>query len=298
MINVPPTSDHAEVDLGPAAGVTDRGLRHLRNEDAVALGSQQTPGGLVVVAVVCDGVSSSPRPDEASQAAARASLPVLLEAVRDSADLAEACVAAVAAARASVAGLGEPENERSATTFLSAVAARDQVTLCWLGDSRAYWLAPAESESEAESAQLTRDDSVAEGMVEAGLAPEDAAMALPHAHVLTRWLDAEAADLDGDPARAPHVERFTPPGPGVLLLCSDGLWNYRPDAAELAAMAMPAALTRPLDAAADLAKFALDSGGLDNITVVIIPFPPRPDAVPASAAAQADTRIDGTRIDG
>ena len=220
MINVPPTSDHAEVDLGPAAGVTDRGLRHLRNEDAVALGSQQTPGGLVVVAVVCDGVSSSPRPDEASQAAARASLPVLLEAVRDSADLAEACVAAVAAARASVAGLGEPENERSATTFLSAVAARDQVTLCWLGDSRAYWLAPAESESEAESAQLTRDDSVAEGMVEAGLATEDAAMALPHAHVLTRWLDAEAADLDGDPARAPHVERYYPArprGPAALL---------------------------------------------------------------------------------
>jgi len=273
MINVPPTSDHAEVDLGPAAGVTDRGLRHLRNEDAVALGSQQTPGGLVVVAVVCDGVSSSPRPDEASQAAARASLPVLLEAVRDSADLAEACVAAVAAARASVAGLGEPENERSATTFLSAVAARDQVTLCWLGDSRAYWLAPAESESEAESAQLTRDDSVAEGMVEAGLATEDAAMALPHAHVLTRWLDAEAADLDGDPARAPHVERFTPPGPGVLLLCSDGLWNYRPDAAELARLALPRALTDPLGAANDMVRFAVEAGGADNITAVLIPYP-------------------------
>ena len=273
MINVPPTSDHAEVDLGPAAGVTDRGLRHLRNEDAVALGSQQTPGGLVVVAVVCDGVSSSPRPDEASQAAARASLPVLLEAVRDSADLAEACVAAVAAARASMAGLGEPENERSATTFLSAVAARDQVTLCWLGDSRAYWLAPAESESEAESAQLTRDDSVAEGMVEAGLATEDAAMALPHAHVLTRWLDAEAADLDGDPARAPHVERFTPPGPGVLLLCSDGLWNYRPDAAELARLALPRALTDPLGAANDMVRFAVEAGGADNITAVLIPYP-------------------------
>ena len=41
---------------------------------------------------------------------------------------------------------------------------------------------------------------------------------------------------------------------------------------------MPAALTRPLDAAADLAKFAIDSGGLDNITVVIIPFPPLPAA--------------------
>jgi serine/threonine protein phosphatase PrpC len=40
-------------------------------------------------------------------------------------------------------------------------------------------------------------------------------------------------------------------------------------------MAMPAALERPLDAAADLVKFAIDSGGLDNITVVLIPFPPR-----------------------
>ena len=78
MINVPPTPDHAEVDLGTAAGVTDRGLRHQRNEDAMALQSEQTPDGLVVVAVVCDGVSSSPRPDEASLAAAQAALPVLL----------------------------------------------------------------------------------------------------------------------------------------------------------------------------------------------------------------------------
>ena len=41
-------------------------------------------------------------------------------------------------------------------------------------------------------------------------------------------------------------------------------------------MAMPAALPGRSTPPADLAKFALDSGGLDNITVVIIPFPPRP----------------------
>src|SRR5260370_37709594 len=93
MINVPPTSDHAEADLGTAAGVTDRGLRHQRNEDAMALGSEQTPDGLVVVAVVCDGVSSSARPDEASRAAVQAALPVLLEAVRNGGDLARAAVA-------------------------------------------------------------------------------------------------------------------------------------------------------------------------------------------------------------
>jgi serine/threonine protein phosphatase PrpC len=269
MINVPPTPDHDEVDLGTAAGVTDRGLRHHHNEDAMALSSEQAPGGLVVVAVVCDGVSSSPRGADASRATAEAALPVLVNAVRTGQDLAEASRAAVVAGRQSVAELGEPENERSATTFVSAVAARDDVTLCWLGDSRAYWLAAAESES----AQLTRDDSVAGGMVEAGLATEEAAMALPHAHVLTRWLGAEAADLDDDPARAPHVERYSPPGSGVLLVCSDGLWNYLPEAAGLARLALPRAMTDPLGAAGDLVRFAIEAGGADNITAVLIPYP-------------------------
>jgi serine/threonine protein phosphatase PrpC len=170
---------------------------------------------------------------------------------------------------------------------VSAVVGPQQITVCWLGDSRAYWLAanaavPAGPHDTIDitggSKRVTRDDSLAEEIVAAGLATMDEAMASPQAHVITRWL---GADL---PEPQAHIEQFTPSGPGVLLLCSDGLWNYRPEAAELAAMAMPAALTRPLDAAADLAKFALDSGGLDNITVVIIPFPPRPDAVPASRA--------------
>jgi serine/threonine protein phosphatase PrpC len=270
MINVPPSSrDHTEVDLGAAAGVSDRGLRHLRNEDAMALASQQKPDGLVVVAVVCDGVSSSPRPDEAAQAAAEAALPVLLAAVRTDGDLAQASRAAVQAGRESVAGLNEPVNERSATTFVSVVAAPGQVTLCWLGDSRAYWLAQPGSES----VQLTRDDSVAGGMIEAGLATEEAAMASPHAHVLTRWLGAEAADLGEDPGRAPHVEQYSPPGNGVLLVCSDGLWNYAPEAADLAGLALPKALNDPLGAAVDMVQFAVDAGGADNITAVLIPYP-------------------------
>jgi PPM family protein phosphatase len=149
------------------------------------------------------------------------------------------------------------------------VAAPGEVTLCWLGDSRAYWLAQPASES----VQLTRDDSVAGGMVEAGLATEEAAMASPHAHVLTRWLGAEAADLGGDPGRAPHVEQYSPPGSGVLLICSDGLWNYAPEAADLAGLALPKALNDPLGAAVDMVQFAVDAGGADNITVVLIPYP-------------------------
>jgi serine/threonine protein phosphatase PrpC len=274
MIDVSPSRDHTEVDVGTAAGVSDRGLRHPRNEDAMALASQQTPDGLVVVAVVCDGVSSSPRPDEASQAAADAALPVLLAAVQAGGDLAEASQAAVLAARESVAGLEEPANSRSATTFLSAVAAPGEVTLCWLGDSRAYWLGQPASDS----VQLTRDDSVAGGMVEAGLVSEEAAMASPHAHVLTRWLGAEAADVGGAPAHTPHVEGYSPPGTGVLLVCSDGLWNYLPEAADLAGLALPKAFDDPLSAAVDMVQFAINAGGADNITVVLIPYP-APEAV-------------------
>jgi serine/threonine protein phosphatase PrpC len=113
---------------------------------------------------------------------------------------------------------------------------------------------------------------VAGGMVAAGLANEAAAMASPHAHVLTRWLGGDAADLADDPDRAAHVERWTPPGPGALLICSDGLWNYLPEAADLAGLALPKVLSDPLGAAADMVKFANDAGGADNITVVLIPY--------------------------
>jgi serine/threonine protein phosphatase PrpC len=268
MITNPSSRDHAEVDLGPAAGVSDRGLRHHRNEDAMALAAEQAPDGPAVVAVVCDGVSSSARPDEASQVAAQAGLPILVAAVQAGGDLGEASQAAVAAARQAIADLQGPGGDTSATTFVSAVASGYEVTLCWLGDSRAYWLGqPAE-----ESRLLTRDDSVAGGMIAAGLVDEAAAMASPHAHVLTRWLGGEAADLADDPERAPHVERFTPPGAGSLLICSDGLWNYLAGGADLARLALPKALTDPLGAAADMVKFAVDAGGADNITVVLIPY--------------------------
>ena len=263
MITNPSSRDHAEVDLGPAAGVSDRGLRHHRNEDAMALAAEQAPDGPAVVAVVCDGVSSSARPDEASQAAAQAALPVLVAAVQAGSDLGQASRAGVAAARQAIADLQGPGGDTSATTFVSAVASGYEVTLCWLGDSRAYWL----SQSAEESRLITRDDSVAGGMIAAGLVDEAAAMASPHAHVLTRWLGGEAADLADDPERAPHVERFTPPGAGSLLICSDGLWNYLAEAAALARLALPKALTDPLGAAADMVKFAVDAGGADNITV-------------------------------
>jgi serine/threonine protein phosphatase PrpC len=254
--------NHAEFNAGLLVGVTDRGLRHQRNEDAVALQSVQDPDGPVALAVVSDGVSSAPRPDDASLAAVRAGISVLAAAVEAGDDLVSASAAAVREAASALRDLVGPDGSPAAT-YVSAVAVPDGVTICWLGDSRAYWLSPDPAACE----RLTRDDSLAEELVAAGLATEEEAMASPQAHVITRWLGADLPDVE------PQFRQFRPSGPGVLLVCTDGLWNYRPEAADLASLVpFPEVLTDPLAVAASLVKFAVDSGGMDNITVALIPF--------------------------
>jgi serine/threonine protein phosphatase PrpC len=60
----------------------------------------------------------------------------------------------------------------------------------------------------------------------------------------------------------------------VLLLCSDGLWNYLPGAEQLAAaLPPPERGTSPVEVARLLTQIALDAGGRDNITVIVIPVP-------------------------
>lgn len=258
---VPSGRDHVELNLELLAGVTDRGLRHPRNEDAMALATTETPAGPVAIVVVCDGVSSSPRPDEASLTGAQAAVRVLLTSIRRGDDPDEASLAAVRQAHEAMTILGSPSHAPSAT-YISAIVGRDDVTVCWLGDSRAYWLA-----TESDAKRLTRDDSLAEEMVTQGELTEAEAMASPQAHVITRWLGADVGTAQ------PHIIRFEPPGRGVVLVCSDGLWNYRPEAAGLAELALPAAFHDPSSAADALLKFALDAGGMDNITTVLVPFP-------------------------
>ena len=258
------------------AGVTDRGLRHHRNEDAMALATAGTATGPAVLAVVCDGVSSSAHPDEASLAAARAAAGVLLTAVRTGEDLHRVPGGGPRRPEAVAGLLAGPPGDPPSATFVSAVLTGEAATVCWLGDSRAYWLA-AGPDSAAQ--QITTDDSVVEEMVAAGLLSEADALTSAQAHVVTRWIGADLSDP------APHVVRFEPPGPGALLLCSDGLWNYQPRAAKLAELALPGALTDPLGAARTLVSFALDAGGMDNVTVVLAPFPPVQPASPGIVAS-------------
>ncbi len=267
----PAPRDRVELDLAGVAGVSDRGLRHHRNEDAMALRVTAAPDGSGrpehIVAVVCDGVSTSDRPDDASKAAADAAADVLLTAARSGEDLEHATRAAVATALDAVVALtSDGARNAPACTYVSAVVVGDAVTFGWVGDSRAYWLDATDGKP---SSCLTRDDSWAQRMVESGQLTEARAFADPRSHALVAWLGADAGTV------TPHVETFRPDGPGVVLVCSDGLWNYLPGAAELAAVALPKAVDSPFDAAAELTALAIDRGGHDNVTVVVVPFHPR-----------------------
>jgi serine/threonine protein phosphatase PrpC len=261
----PDGTDHTEVEAGGSAGVSDRGLRHSRNEDAMALSA--TADGVAVV--VCDGVSSSTRPEDASRVAADTGAAALAELHASGADPETATRTAVARAGEAVAGLvgrsGEttqPSGEPPSCTYVSALTHGGSVTVGWIGDSRAYWLAAGGG-----GARLTDDDSWAGQMVASGAMTEGEAERHPNAHVITAWLGADAGELET------HVRTITPDEAGVVLVCSDGLWNYLPEPAELAAAA-PDAASAPLAAARALTQLALEAGGRDNITVVVIPFTP------------------------
>jgi serine/threonine protein phosphatase PrpC len=274
----PRERDHMEQELGSVAAVSDRGLRHHRNEDSFAVSSTALPDGTpAVVAIVCDGVSSATRPDEASEAAAIAANELLLNALPRGTHPQQAMHEAIVAAAEAVNALAatpdqgpsaldlEPHRHQNAPacTIVGAVAAAGLLVVGWVGDSRAYWVPDDRS---GPPARLTEDDSWAAQMVAAGLMNEAEAYADERAHAITGWLGADAYELD------PHTASFKPDRSGVVVVCTDGLWNYAEGADEMA-QAIPAdAAGRPLHSAQVLVGHALDGGGHDNVTVAILPF--------------------------
>ena len=116
---------------------------------------------------------------------------------------------------------------------------------------------------------LTLDDSWAGRMIADGTLTEEEAFKSPLAHTILRWLGP------GAPEEPANLRVFAPDGPGLVLACSDGLWNYLPDAVDLARTAAGGfGGLRPTAAA--LTAVALEGGGHDNITAVLAAWPPRP----------------------
>lgn len=277
----PSPRDRWERDLGVVAGVSDRGLRHSRNEDSMAFAvigeGTEYPASVIVV---CDGVSSSVDPQRASQLAANTALDHLVRALRRGEPAPASTSAAIQSAQQAVTALAEEYRDRSdapSCTIATAVVERGRVTVGWVGDSRVYWLAA----DGGVSRRLTDDDTWAGQLIAGGAVNEAEAYKAPHAHAILRWIGPDA------PPEPPHVRDFAPEGPGLVLACSDGLWNYVWDATDLAGLAGLAAdgWSGLAAASASLTAVALQSGGQDNITTVLAYYPP----AASSGSAEAPT---------
>ena len=238
------------------AAVSDRGLVHSRNEDAVIVISNPPFAALVV----CDGVSMSHDPAHGAAAAAEATAQHLVNGAMTGIDRKELMRAAILAGHEATCGLapaGTQSDQRPLTTVVAALAGSGTATIGWVGDSRAYLLSGA-------GRLLTRDDSWVNWVIERGELTEDEALRSPHAHAIIQCLG------DPDETPVPHVlTAILSPGER-LLLCSDGLWNYAPAPSALTALTaeFPPA-TPALTICRDLVKFANYSGGRDNITAAM-----------------------------
>lgn len=160
-----------------------------------------------------------------------------------------------------------------ACTIVGAISVGGLLVVGWVGDSRAYWVP---DDRTGPAARLTEDDSWAAQMVAAGLMNEEQAYADERAHAITGWLGADAYELE------PHTAAFKPDRSGVVVVCTDGLWNYAEGADEMARAVPADAADRPLHSAQVLVGHALDGGGHDNVTVAVLPF-----TVPPQGAGSA-----------
>ncbi len=247
----PAPGEHQEIELSlHLAAVTDRGLRHARNEDHLEIASD----GNRIVMVLCDGVSNSMEAEKASKAAASSLAASLLSGSSMETAFGESSQEVKKLAH------GTLSKDNPSTTAVAAMIENGHALLGWLGDSRGYWIGAQSSR------QLTNDHSWLNEVVSSGELNYAQAANRPQSHAITRWIGADA-----DPAMSPETTSFEIPGPGYLLLCTDGLWNHAPNLEDLAKLVLdfgPDATA--LDIARGLVTFANRNGGHDNVTVALL----------------------------
>ena len=178
-------------------------------------------------------------------------------------------------------GHENPEQQGMGCVGTAALLTDDQLDLAHVGDTRAYLVRDSGCQL------LTRDHTVVAEEQERLALTEAAARQLPDQHQVTR-------DVGGDAAMdASWIDRSTVPfGPGdLLLLCSDGLHDLVPSS-ELYPWLQEAHQDdrTAIEVVDSLVDLALERGGRDNVTAVVVMRPSRPDTVvvPDKVGSPAD----------
>jgi len=149
-------------------------------------------------------------------------------------------------------GRDQPDLEGLATTLTLWLGVWPRAYLLQVGDSRCYLL------RDGELTQLSRDQTMAQELVDAGvMARADAGR--------TRWAHTLSSAVGGRQT-APIVTRLEQEWGNVGLLCSDGLTRHVSDERIRDRLR---SMTSSRQVCEDLLQDALDGGGTDNITILV-----------------------------
>lgn len=238
--------------------VTNIGKRHITNEDSGRVLISKKGAEILIVA---DGVSSSINAMSASSKAVQVVGDILME-YNFGQDPEEVMIKAINAAHKEIMDLTSSEETKECdgpeTTIVAAINDEDQIIVGWVGDSRAYLI------DGGKEIQLTIDDSWVEEMIRDGQLTREAAMHDKRAHYITQVLGMKDDDIDI------HTIKIQNKAKNMLLLCSDGLWNYFQCNGELAKLVSNYKDKRALNLCHSLVDKANLCGGHDNITVAIL----------------------------
>ncbi|WP_282941725.1 Stp1/IreP family PP2C-type Ser/Thr phosphatase [Paenibacillus sp. RC67] len=237
------------------ANQTDVGRVRMVNEDRAIV--QENLNGFVL-AIVADGMGGHQAGDVASQMAvdiiqnelqsiaSDTSVEQRRLQVKQAVELANEKIFDFASQRENYYGMG--------TTVVTVLADEQTVVIGHIGDSRAYRFSGGAIE------QVTEDHSLVNELVKSGQITREEATHHPRRNVLTRALGTEAT-IEVD------IQDFIWNNGDVLLICSDGL-------SSLVSREQLLTLVNGLEPLEEKAQLlvneALEAGGDDNITVVLV----------------------------
>jgi len=241
-----------------AASLTDVGRQRSNNEDSFLYWEPDGDEEFLRkgrLAVIADGMGGYEGGQEASRLAVETVRHVYDNAfganpqdtLREAFDSAHQNIQRYAIEHPQFYGMG------TTCTALSIVGR--QLHFAHVGDSRLYHIRGGSI------SRLTRDHSYVGRLVESGIVRPEDAESHPQRHVLTAALGS-GRDV------APHVpdHPFPLEEGDTLVLCTDGLWGVVGDR-ELASIAQA---NPPAEACLKLVQMALERGGPDNITVLVL----------------------------
>lgn len=223
---------------------TDTGKVRSANEDSGAI----LEGDVFVVA---DGMGGH----AAGEIASRMLTDIVRDSLHDKKTADETTLAAsIRAANTSIVerAMNDPKLRGMGTTATICRAANDTALFAHVGDSRIYRLRGEDF------AQMTRDHSYVEELVRKGEITEAEARVHPKKNILMRAVGG-GFDIEID------TGKFSFAAGDTLLLATDGLTNMVPDEKISVILRSDAK-----DPAAALVEAALDAGGRDNVTAIVV----------------------------